>query len=431
MALSIGFELVQEQQLKLVMTPELQQAIHLLQLSAVELSQYIQEQLLTNPVLDHKEPERWTSFVDRSTEKAKWEPSDRTEPTLEEYLLEQLLDFSLSELEREICQALIYSLDDRGYLDCDIGWICKRFQTTASVVENCLRVIQSLEPFGVGARNLSECLEIQLRQRKDLHPLAIRIAKHHLNDVAEGRLKKIAHFLGVSVEEVQSAVNQIKTCNPKPGSSFAKERPQYIYPDLIIEECDGEFQISLNDQILPRLTIQDQYRHLLQDVSQYGEEYLSYIKKQIQSAIWLIKGLEQRKWTLYRVAEAIVSLQRDFFEKGKEYLRPLTLKQVAEIVGLHESTVSRATQNKYVQTPHGLFPFRFFFPAGVGGEVTVASVKLRIKQLIEQEDRYHPLSDQRLAELLGKEGIRISRRTVAKYREEMGIFSSARRKWVR
>jgi RNA polymerase sigma-54 factor len=450
MALQMGLGLVQEQRLKMVMTPELRQSIQLLQYSAVDLLQYVEEQMAENPLLEWEETQeeaqklenwlRWLKepplYRGRGTrQEERRNPLDvvvASEPTLADVLREQLCDFRLDRLRRAVCMELIHHVDERGYLDADLSEICKRFRVSESVVEECLQVIQMMDPPGVGARSLTECLEIQLKRRKTCHPLALPIVRHHLYDVAEGRWRKIAQALGADVTEVQRAVDEIKTCHPRPGSGYSSVPPRYIVPDVIVEEVDGEFVVQLHESKFPRLSISRHYQQLLRRREDLGAETLQYVKNWMQSALWLVKGIEQRRDTLTRVAQAVVDRQRDFFAKGIEYLKPLTLKQIADELDLHESTVSRVTQHKYMQTPRGLFPFRFFFPTGLatemGEDLSAKTVKEKIRQMIAEEDKANPLSDQKISERLQGEGIRISRRTVAKYREEMGIPSSAVRK---
>lgn len=448
MALQMGFGLVQEQRMKLVMTPELRQVIQLLQYSAADLQQYLEEQMTDNPVLEladdtFAELEKWLKAME-GDEEPRWRGYRREERadardyaqaetgSLADELFTQLRELRLSKKERDICEFIIFSLDERGYLDLELVEICKRFRVTEEVAERCLSIIQEMEPLGVAARNLGECLEIQLRHRAEPNELAIEIAHHYLEDVAEGKWRKIAQALNVDVAEVQKAVDEIKTCHPRPGSAYASERPRYVVPDVIVDKVDDEYVVLLEEGETPRLTINTAYQQLIKERERVGEEVAQYLKNWMQSAMWLIKGIEQRRDTIVRVTEAIVLKQKEFFDKGIDYLRPLTLKQIAEEVGLHESTVSRATQHKYMQTPRGLYPFRFFFPSGLpthsGEDLSQKTVQKKIKLLVDGEDKEQPLSDQKIADLLKMEGICISRRTIAKYREELGIASSTRRK---
>ncbi|MFC7439919.1 RNA polymerase factor sigma-54 [Laceyella putida] len=448
MALQMGFGLVQEQRMKLVMTPELRQVIQLLQYSAADLQQYLEEQFTDNPVLEladdtFAELEKWLKAMaeDAGPRRTGYRREERADArdyaqaasgSLTDELFMQLRELRLSRKERSICEFIIYSLDERGYLDLELVEICKRFHIKEELAEKCLSIIQEMDPLGVGARNLGECLEIQLRHRAEPNELAIQIAHHHLEDVADGKWRKIAQALGVDVIEVQRAVDEIKTCHPRPGAAYASEQPRYVVPDVIVEKVNDEYVVLLEEGETPRLTINSAYQQLIKQRERVGEDVAQYLKNWMQSAMWLIKGIEQRRDTIVRVTEAIVLKQKEFFDKGIDYLRPLTLRQIAEEVGLHESTVSRATQHKYMQTPRGLYPFRFFFPSGLsthsGEDLSQKTVQKKIKLLVDGEDKERPLSDQKIADMLRMEGIRISRRTIAKYREELGIASSTGRK---
>lgn len=452
MALQMGFGLIQEQRMKMVMTPELRQAIQILQYSATDLQKYIEEQMEENPVLSLSEPdkeqtelERWAEYIRDLPRERNWAGTGNHDPdrpsfelytteegTLADELESQLYEFDLTPVKRKVCLYLIHNLDERGYLDLDSSEVCKRLLIPEEMFAEALEIIQSMEPAGVGARSLEECIELQLRKSEPVNETAIRIARHHLHDVADAKWRKIADALRVDISEVLAAVDEIKTCNPRPGLQFNNAPPSYVYPDVFVEKIDDEYIVLLNERDTPTLTVNHHYQQLLRQKDQLGEEVTQYLKNWIQSALWLVKGIEQRRDTIYRVAQAIVSRQSEFFERGIDYLKPLTLKQIAEEVDLHESTVSRATQHKYMQTPNGLFPFRFFFPSGLQTEMGVdlaqSTVQKKIQQMIARENKKNPLSDQKIADLLKKEGIRISRRTVAKYRNEMGIASSTKRK---
>ncbi|MCH5584877.1 RNA polymerase factor sigma-54 [Shimazuella sp. AN120528] len=446
MSLHIGYQLKQQQQTKLAITPEMYQAIKILQLSTEELADYIQEQVMENPILETEETnpikidkiEAWLKHITSGNRRKAeilhhdhadptWENSAYQQKSLSEHLEEQLMFHTLSEWEKEICLSLIGSLNDQGYLDLDIPFFCKRFQINAQLLENCLFLIQSLDPIGVGSRTLAEYLEIQLRNQKPCNLLAVEIVKHFLPEVADGKWKKIASLLKVDLLEVQRAVDRIKQCNPRPNTFYQTTPTPYIYPDVIIQSVDNTFQIQINSAAAPKIQLNKAYlgwiKHPPADPA-----VNQYLKNHYHSALWLIKGIEQREQTIYRITEAILLRQKDFFQYGISYLKPLTLKQISADINLHESTVSRATQNKYIQTPHGLYSFRFFFPSGLDEELASHTVKNKLQQLIEQEEKTSPLSDQKLADLLKEEGIPISRRTVTKYRKKMGIASSASRK---
>jgi RNA polymerase sigma-54 factor len=458
MALSMGYGLVQEQRMKLTMTPELRQAIQILQYSATDLLHYIQEQLVENPVLEIDETaERgdtgknewnvqdlraWAQYlkprtgrVEREVRGNETNPIDRVaspEHTLTEVLETQLRYLALSPIERKVCTYLVGNLNENGYLDISSDFVCKRFNIDEDTMEACLRVIHSLDPAGVGARSLAECLRIQLERDEEPDPIALKIVQDHLRDLAEGRVKKIARALDCDTAVIQRAVDRIKRCNPRPGLAYHVGEPRYVVPDVVVERVENEYVVLVNDGYVPRLTVSKHYEQLLCREDDRSRQATHYLKNWFQSAMWLVKSIEQRRHTLARVSSVIVEKQRDFFDHGLDYLKPLTLKEIADELGIHESTVSRATQHKYMQTPRGCFPFRFFFPSGVstdaGGNTSAESVKNKIEQLIAQEDKRQPLSDQKIADLLKAEGVRISRRTVAKYREEMGILSSTLRK---
>lgn len=452
MALQMGFGLIQEQRMKMVMTPELRQAIQILQYSATDLQKYIEEQMEENPVLSLSEPdkeqaqlERWAEYIRDLPRERNWTGTGNHDTdyqsfelytteggTLADELESQLYEYDLSPLKRKVCLYLIHNLDERGYLDLDSSEVCKRLRIPEEIFADSLATIQSMEPAGIGARSLGECVELQLRKSEPVNGTAIRIARDHLHDVADAKWRKIAGALQVEVSEVLEATEEIKMCNPRPGLQFNNVPPNYVYPDVHVEKIDGEYMVLLNERDTPALTVNRYYQQLLKQKDQLGEEVTHYLKNWIQSALWLVKGIEQRRDTIYRVAQAIVSRQSDFFERGTDYLKPLTLKQIAEEVNLHESTVSRATQHKYMQTPNGLFSFRFFFPSGLQTEMGIdlaqGTVQKKIQQMINKENKKNPLSDQKIADHLKEEGIRISRRTVAKYRDELGIASSTKRK---
>lgn len=461
MALSMGYGLIQEQRMKLVMTPELRQAIQVLQLSAVDLIQYIQEQAIENPVLEMEDASQtaetdpgsmsteqladWGAYMRgdgaaRRRSTSTWDeeeghPVERiadSELSLTGVLEEQLRYLFLEPRVDQVCRYIVGNLDEDGYLRVNSSKICKRFNISEKEIDESLRVVQGLDPAGVGARDLSECLSIQLLREDEPDPVAHAIVKSHLRDLAEGKLKRVAKALNCSTGEVQEAADRIRKLNPRPGLACHGGSPRYVFPDVTIRELEGEYEVLVNESYIPRLGISAHYERILRENEEGTQQAAAYIKDRIQSAMWLLKSIEQRRNTLYRVTQAIVDVQRDFFGHGISRLKPLTLREVAERLDLHESTVSRATQHKYLQTPRGLFPFRFFFPSGVsnqgGGNTSVRSVKDQMEQMIKEEDKGKPLSDQKIADRLKETGIRISRRTVAKYREEMGIASSQARR---
>ncbi|QKG83225.1 RNA polymerase factor sigma-54 [Kroppenstedtia pulmonis] len=459
MALSMGYGLYQEQRMKLVMTPELRQAINVLQYSAQDLVQYIQEQVTENPVLEvnedmghHGEVSEemdqwadWTAYLRNgqgafSTPLAHYDPDGQhpvdhvadIQETLSNALESQLRYLHLPPETMQICRYLIGSLNEDGYLEHDLQIICKRFNAGVEEVEACLEIIQTLDPAGVGARNLEECLRIQLLRKETLDETALAIVTHCLTDLGEGRYRKVARQLGFDVTEVQRATDQIRKLNPKPGSAFGSGPPRYVRPDVMVQKVGDEYEVTVNESHMPRLFISPHYERMLRLEDDKSRQAATYLKNRLQSALWLLRSIEQRHSTLTRVTKAIVEEQKSFFDKGITHLKPLTLRQIAETLDLHESTVSRATQHKYIQTPRGLYPYRFFFPSGVstryGDHTSASSVKDQITRLITEEHKRKPLSDQKIADILKEKGVRISRRTVAKYREELGIGSSTQRR---
>jgi RNA polymerase sigma-54 factor len=447
MCMQMGYGLIQEQALKLVMTPELRQAITILQFSALDLVEYINQQMSENPVIEaagkmQPEGDFWKEYWrDRSLNRINYSsqsnesesnPLDwiaKNDVTLEKHLLEQLAYLrKVPARTIRVAKFIIGNLDDRGYLELAPAQIAGTLQEEVEEVEQALFLVQSLEPHGVGARNLKECLLIQLEYAGKRNTLAYKIVEDYLDLLAEGKISRIATKLEITPKEVQTAVDSIRLLRPRPGSLYHRDEPRYIIPDVTVENVAGDFVILLNDAATPRLSINSYY----EKVSQQYEEAKKYIHEKMNSAMWLLKSIEQRRMTIYKVTEAIVREQRDFLEKGISYLKPMTLKEIADKVGLHESTISRATNNKYVQTPRGVFELKYFFSSALtttGGDSTSSeSVKAQIKALVEQEDRKVPLSDQKLMDILKEKGVFISRRTVAKYREEIGIPSSAKRK---
>lgn len=462
--MKIGFHLNIEQIQKLVMTPELKQAIQILQYNTQELNQFIDEQLLTNPVLDisptaendtaqkAERPEKiekdeidWKEYFReyddisyRQTsprdqkEDVSFEQFVSTETSLTDHLLFQLQFSILKSKYRNVAKFIIESLDRNGYLTMEIEEIATYFQVSSQMIENVLSIVQTFDPPGIAARNLKECLLIQLKQ-KGIEDLKIfEIITTHLDDLAENRLANISKDLNISPKEVQEIADFIKTLEPKPGRLFSSDDDiKYITPDVSVEKIDGEYIVIVNDSTAPRLSISSYYKRLLMH-EEKDSNTSKFLTDKLNSAMWLIKSIEQRRQTIYKVVKAIVEYQLEFFENGKKSLKPLTLKQIAEEVGVHESTVSRAVNGKYMQTPRGTFEIKFFFTSGVSNQegegVASESIKSMIREIIEGENHQKPLSDQVIAEMLQEKGINISRRTVAKYRDEMNILSSSKRK---
>ncbi|KQL46440.1 RNA polymerase sigma-54 factor [Brevibacillus choshinensis] len=455
--MNMGLGLFQEQTLKLVMTPELRQAITILQYSAIDLISYLQEQANENPVIDLEAPrEIATAKAEKPTPEIDWKeivgnrasgeytvsknestynPLDYVQQgadTLYEHLESQLgYVKGFSPLQRKIALFLIGNLDEKGYLEVTLEEAGEKLGAELLEIEDVLSVLQHFDPVGVAARSLEECLLLQLEHLALDDEKIVQVVRFHLQDLADKRYQRIADKVGCTPQDVQTMADLVRTLNPRPGAAYSRVETRYVIPDVAVEKVGNEYVVLVNDIATPRLKINSFYEKMLsQQKSQ--EEAKQFIHEKLNAAMWLAKSLEQRRLTLMRVTQAIVEMQQDFFDRGVHYLKPMTQKEIAERVNLHESTISRATSNKYVQTPRGIFELKYFFTSALStsnGESTSSeSVKRRIKALIEQEDRKAPLSDQKLGEMLQSEGIEISRRTVAKYREEMMIPSSAKRK---
>lgn len=468
--MKLDYQLKIEQTQKLIITPELKMAIALLQYSTMELHDFIQEELLNNPVLELGEsevrgeeespPEETVSgeqqeddfpweeyFRDMDLDASGYVPNpagrDWSEyPTVDHYacsprtmmeeLLGQLRFMRLSSRSFSVAAYLIGNLEPSGYLKVDLAELASALGVAAEEMEAALRTVQSLEPTGIASRSLQECLMLQLDSLEAPPPLAVKIVENFISAAADGRFRQIAARLGCTVKEVQDAVDFIRTLNPKPGSIFGgAPEARYIVPDINVEKVGDKYEIVMNDQLVPQLMVSPFYRRLAQNG--VGDEKLSvFIKGKLERAAWLLRSIEQRRLTLYRVAQQIIQIQQPFLEQGIKQLKPLTLKDVAQAVGVHESTVSRATANKYMQTPRGLFSLKFFFSSGLTGErgedYSSRSIKSYMRELIEREDPQSPYSDQQLTELLEEKGIAVSRRTIAKYREELSIPASYRRR---
>lgn len=458
---------------RLVMTPMLQQAIHLLQLSTLELQEALQKELIENPVLEEVGPEdeasppepdaapgpapEGSAQVEPDTlpelpfdlaealfgppeerslvheeehEEPRFENFLRSTTSLADHLTAQLRLLPASPEVRRAAEEIIGNLDDDGYLRATLEEVGERTGLPPETVQQALDLVQSLEPPGIGARDLRECLLLQLRQQSLPDPLAVEILEQHFQLLHRCRYQDLARALRVDLERVLEAVEEIGRLEPRPGRPFAPADTRYVVPDVYVYKVDGEYKVVLNDEGIPRLRISSYYRSLL--ARSPGDDGRRYVEEKVRSALWLIKSVHQRQRTLYRVTESIVRFQREFLDRGLPYLRPLSLRDVAEDIGMHESTVSRVTTNKYVQTPQGLFELKFFFHSklqtGQGQVVSSVSVKKMIQDLVAAEDPARPLSDQEITDRLRKGGLAIARRTVAKYREELGILPSHRRR---
>ncbi len=467
-------KLALRQSQKMVMTPMLQEAISLLQLSRLEMLQALRQHLEENPVLeevaegteemddrpeagDPLEEPAAASNGEASVPEIDWESylqdaSDYRAPiareqveqldseslltrpgTLDDHLLFQLhMTIRDPELLR-LGTVIIGDLDDGGYLRSSVEELAALVGVSPEVMGAALRAVQGLDPVGVGARDLRECLLLQLEARPDRHDLAEMIVRGHLHELERRQLSKIADALGVSFTQVQEAVTLIASLEPRPATSLGGEEPRYISPDVHVHKIDGRFVVTLNEDGLPRLRINSYYRRILSKREAFPREARDYVEEKMRSALWFIRSIEQRKRTLVKVAESIVKVQRAFLDHGISNLRPLTLREVADDISMHESTVSRVTTNKYVQTPQGLFELKYFFHRGVpstgGDSVSSLRVKDLVRRYLTAEDSQKPLSDQKIVEILAKvHGVEIARRTVAKYRGQLKIPSSNRRR---
>ncbi len=444
--MQMGFGLWQEQTQKLVMTPELRQAITVLQFSSLELLDYLESETQQNPVLEVEPTFDWAELAKELRNKELPHASsgyagaatDETQEgirqgvTLHEHLEKQFRLLPLHQEVLRIGRYLIGNLDSNGYLTLSLEECAQALSVSAERVLQALQHVQSLEPTGVGARNLAECLRLQLAEKREVPQAIYLLIDHYLEDVAQGKITRVATRLGVSPSDVQRMVDLLKTLDPKPGRMHSIETPAYIIPDVTVERVGRDYVVIVNERSMPRLTINEFYRNLLLAKGDLHKETKDYIASKLSGALWLLKSIEQRRQTIFNVTTAIVELQRSFFEEGVRRLKPMTLRHVAEKVGLHESTVSRATTGKYAQTPRGVFELKYFFGSGVqtssGESASAESIKSEIKRLVQEENQQKPLSDQKLAELLQEKGIEIARRTVAKYREEEHIPSSSQRK---
>ncbi len=478
MELGLQQSLILTQQL--VMTPQLQQAIKLLQLSRLELAEMIQQEMEQNPALEEsntlesnenkitaKEKETqpsetetpvkevtiddtvrndtdWENYINEynstgrvytqseTTEAPNFEAFTSEKKTLDDHLLWQLRLHALNEIDEKIGHMIIGNLNRDGYLCSDIEEIASSLESSTEHVEEVLGILQTFDPPGVCARDLCETLLIQVGQLGIENRIITEIIKHHLKNLENRNSKKIAKALKISVDDVRAAVKIIQYLEPKPGRKFSTDEPAYITPDIYVYRHEDGFKIVMNDDGLPKLRINRFYKNAVAKGQKISKETKNYLNEKMQSASWLIKSIHQRQKTIYLVMESILKFQREFFEKGIAYLKPLILKDIAEDIEMHESTISRVTTNKYAYTPQGLFELKYFFNSSIertGGEsMASASVKEKIRLLIQKEDAEAPLSDEKIATILQDANIQIARRTVAKYRKVLNILPSNKRK---
>lgn len=465
---------------RLIMTPSLQQAIKLLQMSKLELVEEIQQEMTENPVLEEAiedaptaneraeaEPQPSTpgdgdsgasdpfseidyeayfqdvesTYVPRAQRDFASEELPSFEATLAEtqdlssHLMWQLALSASTDSEKQIGEAIIGNLNEDGYLRASLNEIVEMGRWSLDEVEATLRLVQGFDPVGVAARDLVECLVIQLRHLGQEGTAAETVVRHHLDKLQARRFKELGEALGLDADDLQAEIEIVRGLDPRPGQKYNAASSRYVVPDVYVVKIDDDYQVILNEEGLPRLRISPVYRRMVERgaSAHASSEAKEYVRGKLRSAFRLIKSLEERQRTIYKVARSIVKFQRDFLDAGIERLRPLVLKDVADDIGMHESTVSRVVNNKYMHTHRGLYEMRFFFHSGIatlaGGEsVSSLTVKERIRKIIAAEDSQKPLSDAAIVGVLRSEGLQIARRTVAKYREELKIPSSSSRR---
>jgi RNA polymerase sigma-54 factor len=354
-----------------------------------------------------------------------------TETSLAQHLMEQLRDTSLNEEQQGIAELLIGSIDDYGYLTATIDELAASTNLSGEKISEVLKVVQSFEPVGVGARDLRECLMLQLERAGQPDTLEYRIIRDYMDALGKRRIPEIARGTGMSLDDVQEALTRIGRLEPRPGRTFLTAVEQYVAPEVFVARVGENFTVSTNDEQIPHLRISNVYKDLMSG-GQNNAEVKNYIREKIRAGKFLIKSLHQRQQTIGNIGREIVKRQREFMEKGVAHLKPMTMAQVAEVVGVHETTVSRAVSGKYIETPQGVFEMKFFFTAGLqtttGGDVSNTSVKDMVAEIFKAENTTKPLSDQEVVKMLTAKGITIARRTVAKYRDELGILPSNLRK---
>jgi RNA polymerase sigma-54 factor len=468
---------------ELRMNPRLYQAMDLLYMPLLDLQQHLKQELEINPFLELSEPEEPEAVEEQEaespdddrTDEADWEeiildgfqvsgarqeyeerefyqPVAVDTRSLADHLRDQLQLLDLGQRQLFLSEEFIGNIGDDGYLQASLEDIVSGANQSREVsaasdsdpalaepfvlpeAEAMLAIIQQLDPAGIGARDLRECLLLQLRNDGEQNTLTYRLVEEAFDDLIAHRWTELAKRHGVDPKDVQAAADELARLDPKPGLQFASLGEEYVIPDLIVEKIDAEYRVFLNDGGMPRLRISKVYQQIAGDRKKFVGENREFVTQKLNSAAWLVQAIEQRRQTMLKVMHFIVDRQRDFFEKGVEHLRPLTLREVADVLEMHESTVSRVTSQKYVQTPRGVYPLKFFFSSSLGtttGEdASSRAVKAQIRKLVDDEDQSKPLTDAAIVDALKHRGIRIARRTVAKYREQLGILPARMRKRV-
>jgi RNA polymerase sigma-54 factor len=470
--------------------PRLYQAMDLLYMPLLDLQQHLKQELLNNPFLDMVEPEEeeesdeetveaeapaeteqkdsndeidWEEILldgfdaggrrEEDEEREYYEPVTVDSRNLSDHLIDQITLLDLTPRQQFLADEFVGNINEDGYLACPPEQIRRSVNEeveraaeaaerdiddlplyTQGEVDEMLGIIQNLDPPGVGARDLRECLMLQLKEAGLEQSVPYRLVRDCFEELINHRWSEISKRFGISPADVQKAADEIKKLDPKPGLMYSDASDNYIIPDLIVEKIDGRYHVFLNDANLPRLKLSRAYQEIARDKKKFEGESKEFISNKLNSANWMIQAIEQRRQTMLKVMNYIVDRQRDFFEKGVQFLKPLTLREVAEVINMHESTVSRVTNEKFVQTPRGVLPLKFFFSSGLsttaGEDVSARGIKAQIEKLVADEDAKHPLTDQAIVNILKESGVQIARRTVAKYRDQLGVLSARMRKRV-
>lgn len=442
MKLNNRLDIVQSQ--KLVMTTQLKQSLDILNMSNLELEEQIKKDAQENPVLELERTESidWGTFIKKNIKNYNIKHYDldneitleniiKYEINLYDYIKSQLVFLKLNKKEIKICEYIVDCLDIDGYLSCDEKHIIQELNIDEKYFYKCLKYIQQLEPIGIGARDLSECLLIQMENENIKDDILKSIIVEDLNLIGQNKIKLLSKKYNINMKKCLKYIEKIKEFDPKPGRIYSNEKTIYVQPDVIVRKINDEFIVYMNDRDNFHISINNYYKNILNS-NNLDEKSREFIKKKLNYALNLLKNIETRKSTILKIADVIVKKQKDFFNKGKKYIKPMKLKDIALDLGYHESTISRGINNKYMLTPYGLFEFKYFFSKAIESEeekgTSSRKVKNMIKELIDNENKLKPLSDDKICKLLKEEGITLARRTVAKYREEMNILSSSKRK---
>ena len=461
--------LVQNQRMSMVLAPQLRQSLELLQVPMLELRTLVQQEMEQNPTLEDQaleteqleiEPalnaseeedafkdefdklakldDEWKDYFNQNQSRQPYSSEEAarrqffldslSQPeSLQQHLMDQLSLAVVTAEERQMGELLIGSINEDGYLTSTLEDLAASAGYALEQLEDVLGLVQEFDPVGVGARDLRECLLLQLRRLGKGEDLVTALVKDHLDALGARRFPEVARALKVSVDQVHEATRMIATLEPKPGRIYAADATSYVLPEVMIQKIDGEYAVILNNDQIPRLHISEHYRQLMADENT-SAEVKNYIREKVRAGLFLIKSINQRQQTIYNIAKEIITVQHEFFEHGISHLRPLTMAEVATVLGIHETTVSRAIANKYMQTPRGTFDMKYFFTPGYrnadGVSVSNKTIKDTIANLVAEEDAAHPLSDQVMVEKLKEKGLQVARRTIAKYRDELKILPS-------